>query len=388
MSTTTKVEENFLQFQKLACRITFCNDLNENSFCGQTFPEMLKEFKESMKEPDGVNTESKVIVAVLYGIITLLSLVGNSLVIATFAFDKHMRSVTNVFILSLAVADLLVTLTLVPFNLGIVFSSYWIFGRFACKMVPFFMAFSVSCSSLTLCSIALDRYVAIVHPHTLKGLQNPKPAGIFLAVIWIVSAICSVPNAVFYDLEKIEFKCVVPDDEAKYACVWPKSSYKEPLQLWVTLITLFIIPLLLMSFAYSRIGYQLWIRKPVGTRRNSSDNTVMKKKVIKMLVIVMLAYVLCWSPIMILNTVVEKGCNTTDVIIYLKIYFQCLSLISCCINPVIYTFMNKRFRDTFATYLFCRRNRVVPLEVQSDKIKFQVETQRHSLGGTMIPRDC
>ena len=386
MSTT---EDSFLRFQKLVCSSTFCVDMNESSFCGRAFPEMLKEFKESTKPPESVDMESRVFVTILYGIITLMSLVGNSLVIVTFALDKHMRSVTNVFILSLAIADLLVTFALVPFNLGMVFSSYWIFGRFACKLVPFFMTFSIASSSLTLCSIALDRYVAIVHPHILKGLQNPKPAGIFLAVIWIVSVLCSVPNVVFYDVKKVEFKCPVPED--KFACVWPKSKYKEPLQLWMTLITLFIIPLLLMSFAYTKVGYHLWIRKPVGIRRNSLENTVKKKKVIKMLVIVMLAFVICWSPIMILNAFVEIGNQanvSVSVIIYLKTYLQCLSLMNCCINPVIYTFMNKRFRDTFATYLFCRKNRVVPIDSKTDKINLKGEPQRHSLGGTMVPREC
>lgn len=388
----TPFKSSFLELQKLICMNTFCTDLSESSFCGQSFPKILHDFKESLKQPESVCLESKVILTILYSVITLMSLVGNSLVIATFIFDKHMRSVTNVFILSLAVSDLMVTLTLVPFNLGLVFSYYWIFGRSACKMVPFFMTFSVSSSSLTLCAIALDRYIAIVHPHKLKFLQNPKPAGIFLAVIWILSALCSVPNVIFYDLKKIELKCDISGSEEKYACVWPKSKYKQPLQLWVTLIVLFITPLILMSFVYCRIGYQLWIRKPVGNKRNTSDNTMMKKKVIKMLVIVMLAFVLCWSPIMILNTVLEIGRNSAhvsvEVIAYMKNYFQCLSLVSCCINPVIYTFMNKKFRDTFAKYLFCKRNRVQPIDVQNDSANPKAETHRTSLGGTMIPRGC
>lgn len=384
--------DSLIEFQRLVCKNTFCADLNENSYCGQLFPNMLKEFKESLEGAPGVCLETKIILAILYGIITLMSLVGNSLVIATFIFDKHMRSVTNVFILSLAISDLMVTVTLVPFNLGLVFSKYWIFGRSACKMVPFFMTFSVSSSSLTLCSIALDRYIAIVHPHKLKFLQNPKPAGLFLAIIWIISAFCSVPNAIFYDLRKVEFRCVVPGSEDKYACVWPKSKYREPLQLWLTLVVLFITPLVFMSVVYCRVGYQLWIRKPVGSKRNTSENTIMKKKVIKMLVIVMLAYVLCWSPIMILNAVVEMDSNVNksseELLSYLKNYFQCLSLVSCCINPVIYTFMNRKFREKFVTYLFCKRNRVHPVPAKPSKTNPHGETHRTSLGGTMIPRDC
>ena len=396
--TTSSFSDGLIEVQRLLCKSTSCKDLEGNTLCAQ-FPDLLQEchklqedLKNTLNEgPPGVCLESKIILAIIYGVITSMSLVGNSLVIATFIFDKHMRSVTNVFILSLAVSDLMVTLTLVPFNVGLVFSKYWIFGRAACKMAPFFMTFSISSSSLTLCSISLDRYIAIIHPHKLKFFQSSKPAGLFLAIIWILSALCSVPNAIFYDVQRVEFTRTVPGMEDRYGCVWPESDYREPLQLWLTLVVLFITPLIFMSFAYCRMGYQLWIRKPVGSKRNTSDNTVMKKKVIKMLVIVMVAYVLCWSPIMVLNAVVELEPNafqnSTVFIAYLKNYFQCLSLVSCCINPVIYTFMNRKFREKFATYLLCKRNKVHPVETKYNKTNPHGETHRTSLGGTMIPRD-
>ena len=396
--TTTSVSNGLLEVQRLLCQSTSCQDLEGNSFCA-TFPELVQQCQKLNNDllntieegPPGVCLGAKIVLAIAYGIITLLSLVGNSLVIVTFVFDKNMRSVTNVFILSLAVSDLMVTLTLVPFNIGLVMSKYWIFGRTACKIVPFFMTFSISSSSLTLCSISLDRYIAIIHPHKLKFFQSSKPAGIFLAIIWILSAICSVPNAIFYDVQKIEFPRPVPGTDDKYICLWPESDYREPLQLWVTLIVLFITPLIFMSIAYCRVGYQLWIRKYIGSKRNTSDNTVMKKKVIKMLVIVMLAYVLCWSPIMVLNAVVELKPDVLQssviMVTYLKNYFQCLSLVSCCINPVIYTFMNRKFREKFANYLLCKRNKVHPVVTKPDKTAPQGETHRTSLGGTMIPRD-
>ena len=396
--TTASISNGLIEVQRLLCQSTSCEALEGNTICAQ-FPDLLQDCHKLQDElintiqegPPGVCLESKIVLTIIYGVITLLSLVGNSLVIVTFIFDKNMRSVTNVFILSLAVSDLMVTLTLVPFNVGLVFSKYWIFGRAACKIAPFFMTFSISSSSLTLCSISLDRYIAIIYPHKLKFFQSSKPAGIFLAVIWILSAFCSVPNAIFYDVQKIEFTKTVPEMEDKYVCVWPESDYREPLQLWVTLVVLFITPLIFMSFAYCRVGYQLWIRKHIGSKRNTSDNTVMKKKVIKMLVIVMLAYVLCWSPIMVLNAVVELEPETLQssvvLIAYLKNYFQCLSLVSCCINPVIYTFMNRKFREKFATYLLCKRNKVHPAVTKCNKTHPQGETHRTSLGGTMIPRE-
>lgn len=391
MSSTT--ENLYDAFQKFSCMVNIkCSKPDPDQFCAKQYPELFKALTQENDEPVLVSLDSKVLLAILYGIITFMSLVGNSLVIVTFAFDKHMRSVTNVFILSLAVADLIITLTCIPINLGSVFAQYWIFGPFACKLVPFFMTFSVACSSLTLCSIALDRYIAIVHPYKLKFLQNRKPAAIFLVGIWAVSFLCSVPNAVFYTVKKVEPKCKDGSEVENYVCVWPENKYKLPLELWLTLIVLFIIPLIIMSTTYGLIGYQLWIRKPVGARRNSLRNADMKKNVIKMLVIVMLAFIICWSPIMVLNSV-EKTMKSVNfskkTVVYLKLYFQCLSMASCCINPVIYTFMNRKFRVKFVTYLCCRKNRVFDVTIASKEtgeVTVRKIAKRAHIA-IMVPRD-
>lgn len=391
MASTT--ENLFDALQRAICVGNIkCSSPDSSQFCAKQYPELFEALTRGSSEPIGMSMGSKVLLAILYGLITLMSLVGNSLVIVTFAFDKHMRSVTNVFILSLAVADLMVTLTCVPINLGSVFASYWIFGAFACKLVPFVMTFSVACSSLTLCSIALDRYIAIVHPYKLKFLQKTKPAALFLVLIWALSFLCSVPNAVFYTVKNVTPKCRESSDTEIYACVWPENKYKLPMELWLTLVVLFIIPLIMMSTTYGIIGYQLWIRKPIGARRNSLKNADMKKSVVKMLVIVMLAFIVCWSPIMILNSV-EKMIQSVDfntkVAYYLRLYFQCLSMASCCINPVIYTFMNRKFRIKFVTYLCCRRNRVFDVTTTmgvSVVIPKKAPPQRVSIG-SIIPRD-
>ncbi|XP_052777734.1 gastrin/cholecystokinin type B receptor-like [Mya arenaria] len=382
---------------KVICANIICSHPDPGGICAKKFPAL---YLKTQHELDAISTGSKSVLVILYSIIVIMSLVGNSLVIITFAFDKHMRSVTNVFILSLAVADLMVTLTCVPINLGSAFASHWLFGGFACKLVPFFMTFSVAFSSLTLCSIALDRYFAIVHPHKLKCLQKPAPATIFLVLIWVVSFICSVPNAVFYTLKKIECRKSEKGEDL-FMCVWPDNVYKLPLELWLTLVVLFFIPLVIMSTTYGLIGYHLWIRKSIGgSRRNSLRNADMKKSVIKMLVIVMLAFIVCWSPIMVLNSV-EKMLDSAEldqtVMVYLKLYFQCLGMASCCINPVIYTFMNKKFREKFTKYLLCCRKRRVGVLAGSnvtqiirdhaDSTVGAKTTQRMSMGNIM-PRTC
>ena len=379
-----------LDFQEIFCNFIMvqpgCDDLIDKRNCSRSFPTLATILE--ARESEDVSVATKVILSILYTFITLMSLIGNSLVITTFVMDKHMRSVTNIFILSLAIADMMFTLTCVPFNLGIIFepTGVWTFGPFACKLVPFFMTFAVACSSLTLCCIALDRYVAIVHPHKFKFLQNTKPATILLVIIWTVSSLCSLPNALFYETELIQPLC------KNFKCVWPENRFKLPLEIWLTLIMLFIVPFLIMSWAYGLIGYHLWIRKPVGARRNSIRNSDMKKSVIKMLIMVMLVFVLCWSPIMVLNTLENSMKSLARKhVFYMKLYFQCLCLASSCINPIIYTFMNKKFRDKFVTYLCCNKKRIFDVSIISQQYRQQDHTVVHGQGislGTMMSRDC
>ncbi|XP_052809500.1 QRFP-like peptide receptor [Mya arenaria] len=363
MDPTKTTSVSFQEFAKVVCLYYInCFHPGSGEFCSRMFPE---QYRKMLEEPDVIRPESNIILVIMYSIITIMSLVGNSLVVITFAVDKHMRSVTNVFILSLAVVDLMVTLTCVPFNIDSAYTTHWMFGRFTCKVVPFFRTFSESLHLLTMCVIAFDRYFAIVHPHRLKSLRKPAQVSTILVLIWMVSLLCSVPNAVFYNLKKLE--CPHTKTEDVYICVWP-DEHKPTLGHLLTLVALFIIPLIIMTVVYGLIGLKLWIRKPAGeSRGNSLRNATMKKGVIKMLVIVILAYLVCWSPIIVLNFVeslLDKAQLNLRVMVYLKLYFQCLSMVSCCINPIIYTFMNKKFREKFASYIrCCRSNKVRILTV-------------------------
>lgn len=108
-------------------------------------------------EPE-ISSASKTILMALYSVIIFVSLVGNMLVLITVCGNRNMRSVTNVFILSLSVSDLLLALIATPINMGNVMSTYWKYGAFACKIVPCITTFCVACSSLTLCCIAFERF--------------------------------------------------------------------------------------------------------------------------------------------------------------------------------------------------------------------------------------
>ncbi|XP_059175786.1 G-protein coupled receptor 83-like isoform X2 [Physella acuta] len=94
-----------------------------------------------------------------------------------------------------------------------------------------------------------------------------------------------------------------------------------------------------------------------------------KKKAIKMLVLVVVLFLACWSPLLVYDLVASEDINLkpSHTLMDLRFYLQCLALSSTAYNPIIYAFMNQKFRKTFLALLMKhRRMRVAPMA--TDKV--------------------
>uniref|UniRef100_A0A5K3EUG2 G_PROTEIN_RECEP_F1_2 domain-containing protein n=1 Tax=Mesocestoides corti TaxID=53468 RepID=A0A5K3EUG2_MESCO len=130
----------------------------------------------------------------IYGIIIVLSLVGNTIVILVILRFKSMQSITNLFIVNLAVSDLLMSLVAAPFTPIAAFFDSWVLPQILCKLLSFTMGVSVYVSTLTSTAIAVDRYLVIVHPFFSK-MRNWM-CGTIIATIWAISTLICLPLAI------------------------------------------------------------------------------------------------------------------------------------------------------------------------------------------------
>jgi hypothetical protein len=105
---------------------------------------------------------------VLYSIAFILGITGNIFVIAVVIQYKHMRTLTNVFLVNLTVGDLLVVLICIPITLGEYVYGEYIFGTVICKLAPFLQGSAVAVSALSLLFIGINRYIAIHRPLKAK----------------------------------------------------------------------------------------------------------------------------------------------------------------------------------------------------------------------------
>ena len=382
-NTTTADPSNGRHYDIITiCKYALCErrvTFRYYGYCKSAFDQFEKSVEMEEQLSHTISSASKALISTLFAIILILSVFGNSLVVLTFISNKHMRSVTNVFILSLAISDLVVAFGCIPIDIGLVLHPYWVFGQFGCKMLPCIHQFSVACSSLTLCCIAFDRYYAIVYPLKLKFLQTPTRATILQVCVWVTSAAVSIPYAVFFETVGLSTCVKYSHNPLKEVCFAKNfQDTKKIFDVWVTLIVLFFGPFLFMSVLYTIICYKLWVQRPIGASRRTFDNKLkLKQRAIKMLITVVVVFVICWCPVLLFNAVATiHGVEATSATKNLRAFLQCLSLSSTCWNPLVYAYMNEKFRTAFRTLLFCRKGQVAPAMTRKNNLRMSTQSKK------------
>lgn len=184
----------------------------------------------------------------IFGLIFLLGVVGNSMVITVLARSKagQPRSTTNIFILNLSVADLSYLLFCVPFQSTIYMLPTWVLGAFICKFIHYFFTVSMLVSIFTLSAMSVDRYVAIVHARKSSSIRVGRHAMLGVLLIWILSLAMASPVA--------HYQSIVESEDNNTFCweVWPDQQRK--VYVMCTFIFGYLLPLALISVCYAKVG--------------------------------------------------------------------------------------------------------------------------------------
>ncbi|XP_028616569.1 C-X-C chemokine receptor type 1 [Grammomys surdaster] len=273
---------------------------------------------------------------VFYALVSLLGLLGNSLVMLVILYRQRTRSVTDVCVLNLAIADLLFSLTL-PF-LAVSKLKGWIFGTPLCKMVSLLKEVNFFSGILLLACISVDRYLAIVH--ATRTLARKRYLVKFVCVgIWGLSLILSLPFAIFrqvYKPYRSETVCYEVLGEAT-------TDFRISLR-GLSHIFGFLLPLLIMLGCYG-----LTLRTLFKARMGQ------KHRAMWVIFAVVLVFLLCCLPYnlaLLSDTLlgahlIEDTCerrNDIDQALYIT---EILGFSHSCLNPVIYAFVGQNFRHRF-----------------------------------------
>nr|UPT51562.1 biogenic amine receptor [Plutella xylostella] len=194
---------------------------------------------------------SLVSLAVL-ALIDVLVVAGNCLVIAAVLCSSKLRSVTNLFIVSLAVADLLVGVAVLPFSATREVFEIWIFGGVWCSVWLAVDVWMCTASILNLCAISLDRYVAVTRPVSYPSIMSRKRAKALIGGLWVLSFVICFPPLVGWKDEK-------PAEASQDGwtpnphCPWTCELTNDAGYVIYSALGSFFIPMFVMLFFYWRI---------------------------------------------------------------------------------------------------------------------------------------
>ncbi|KAM8939709.1 pyroglutamylated RF-amide peptide receptor [Pelodytes ibericus] len=340
----------------------FARLLQENNVTREQFIE-LYQLQPLVYIPE-LPVHTKIAFVTICVLIFLLALFGNSLVLYVVTRSKAMRTVTNIFICSLALSDLLIAFFCIPFTMLQNISSNWLGGAFACKMVPFVQSTAIVTEILTMTCIAVERHQGIIHPLRMKWQYTNRRAFTMLGIVWLTAALVGIP---MWHVQRLEVKYDFLFEKQYVCCLeeWTSQVHQKVYTTFI-LVILFLLPLTLMLLLYSKIGYELWIKKRVGDAsvlqtihgNEMSKISRKKKRAIIMMVTVVVLFAVCWAPFHVVHMMIEYSNfeNEYDDIT-IKIIFAIVQIIgffnSIC-NPIVYAFMNKNFKKNFLSAIcFC-----------------------------------
>ena len=283
----------------------------------------------------------QITLTMLYSLIFPIALLGNSLVLHVVFKRQSMRSVLNLLIVNMAIADLLVTVFVMPYSVAYLFvGPQWfsgIFGSILCKTIHFSLTASIAASVITLIVITLDRFVSIVF--VWKTCLNLRTSKVSLLIIWAVSIAIMGLHLQVYTVEQ-----AVPGDE-RYFCYpdWTRMPVDFNKYFAIGMfVMLYAIPLVLMAILYSMIVHKLWRDRFAENAGSGGDANInsSKKRVVKMLVTVTVAFAVCWFPLHTIHYYIYF--ETEHVWSYIEVYIYQTSVCLLLNNILLYNLARSR----------------------------------------------
>ncbi|XP_021502216.2 chemokine XC receptor 1 [Meriones unguiculatus] len=270
-------------------------------------------------------------IVVLYSLVFLLSLVGNSLVLWVLVKYENLESLTNIFILNLCLSDLMFS-CLLPVWISEQLWGLWL-GDFLCKLLNLIFNISLYSSILILTIMTIHRYLSVVSPISTLGIHTVRYRMLVITSVWAASILSSIPEAI--SRKDISKSCQYSELNGFVASVYQHNI-------------IFLLSMGIILFCYIQI-----LRTLFRSRSRQRHRTV------RLIFTIVVAYFLSWAPynlILFLQTllktkVIQENCEISQQLVIAIPICRSLAFSHCCFNPVLYVFVGVKFRSHLKSLL-------------------------------------
>ncbi|CAK8672002.1 unnamed protein product [Clavelina lepadiformis] len=297
------------------------------------------------KQIDLVNSFKTIVMPSIYSVVCVTGLVGNGLVMYILCKKVQARSITDIYLINLALADFVFLAMLSFWIVDLALSGRWIFGSILCKLTSASTLTHMYASVFFLTAMSVDRLLAVVFFTKSGQYRSRKIATKVAIVVWILAAMLSTYSLKFRSLTLRNQTGFLHSNQTEYfSCQWEFEGNA----FWFTMhfisrtVIGFTLPFVTIATSYTIIAIFLKTRKTRGnlTSRKQDRATVL-------VLIVIAVFLLCWLPNQISNTIYSL--QGLDLIAMPHSYLQhcihlmstCLAWTQSCLNPFLYVFIQQ-----------------------------------------------
>ncbi|XP_057605334.1 neuromedin-U receptor 2 [Hippopotamus amphibius kiboko] len=291
-------------------------------------------------------------VTVVYALIFVVGIAGNLLVCLVILRHQTMKTPTNYYLFSLAVSDLLVLLLGMPLEVYEMWCNYpFLFGPVGCYFKTALFETVCFASILSVTTVSVERYVAILYPFRAKLESTRRRALRILGIVWGFSVLFSLPNTSIHGIKLHYFPngSFVPGS-AICTVIKPMWIYNFIIQ--VTSFLFYVLPMTVISVLYYLMGLKLKKDQPLEADEVTANiQRPSRKSVTKMLFVLVLVFAICWAPFHIdrlfFSFVEEWTESLAAVFNLIHVVSGVFFYLSSAVNPIIYNLFSRRFRAAF-----------------------------------------
>ncbi|XP_015772749.1 PREDICTED: tachykinin-like peptides receptor 86C [Acropora digitifera] len=334
-----------------------------------------------------LSSTGKFIITFLYAASIVFGLAGNSIAIYFSVTKKAGNRITNILILNMAIADLLVTIFAMPVNLLLLHvRRRWVggtFGEISCKIVNFSGQVSVPASISIVMVVSIDRFFAVVYP--MKARAFRLKIKMMTLASWVCSAAYAIPFLIYFGIQ---------ERDGIYYCLlrFPPLNNMNSFQIYylITFIFFYCTPLLILMVLYTLMSRKLWKRTIPGNvteeRHKSSEQE--KRRVISALISITVVFAVFWFPAHVMHyiTVFRRTDVYPKVPMEIEWLFYWIGHFNSCVNPCLYVLLSRGYRRYMLQILqrfryfcsFCglRRSKIDSLSSGNEPALFVLEPCR------------